>query len=250
MKKQLLYFCIFSIYSFAVKAQEGDSIHSEGPFSEARYHYFLKTLVFFNEYLDTDSGSYNTTQLRLLYPIGNKAWNLRFDFPLVSTNSDTSNQTGIGDIGAGISYIPYMKHNNGISLRARVISNSASSPSFGTGKWVFIPAFFFARYLKNKKYLWISSLEYQRSFAGYSNRNDVNVLALENSIFLFFGRNWIAADAAVRYNKTLDGFQNNAYLELGRKISNDDLVYIHPSIAFGNQKSYNWGLEVGFLVLF
>ena len=58
----------------------------------ARYHYFLKTILFFNEYLDTENGSYNTTQLRFLYPIGNKAWNLRFDLPLISANTNSDNK--------------------------------------------------------------------------------------------------------------------------------------------------------------
>lgn len=250
MKKFTLYFCIFYFISFLAKAQEVDSTKINSPFSEPRYHYFLRTVMIFNEYLDTDNGSFNTTDLRLLYPIGNKSWNLRFDLPLVSANTNSINKSGIGDISAAISYIPYIKHNNGIAIRAKVVSNSAHDPNFGSGKWVFVPTLFYARYLKSKKFLWISSLEYQTSFAGHSDRNDINTTAYENVIFYFFGRNWIGADVAFRYNNTVKGFQNNAYLELGRKISADDLIYIHPSYAFGGQKSYNFGLEVGILVLF
>lgn len=248
MKILQFYFCIIFLFSSAVKAQ--DTIQYNNPFSEARYHYFLKTILFFNEYLDTENGSYNTTQLRFLYPIGNKAWNLRFDLPLISANTNSDNKTGIGDVSAGISFIPYMQRNNGIALRARVVSNSASDPSFGSGKWVFIPTVFYGRYLQSKKYLWISSLEYQTSFAGSSSRNDINVTAFENVILWFFGRNWIAVDAAFRYNNTVKGYQNNAFLEFGRKITPDNLIYIHPSIAFGGQKTYNYGLEAGILILF
>lgn len=250
MKKFILYFCIFYFISFHIKAQVSDTTKSNNPFAEARYHYFLKTVILFNEYLDTDNGSYNTTQLRLLYPIGNKAWNLRFDVPLISANTNSVNKTGIGDIGAGISYIPFIKNNNGLAIRARVISNSAQDPNFGSGKWVFIPTVFYARYLKTKKFLWISSLEYQASFAGQSDRSDISITAYENVVLYFFGRNWISADAAFRYNNTVKGFQNNAFLEYGRKISADDLIYIHPSYAFGGQKTYNFGLEIGILVLF
>ncbi|PWB22320.1 lipid A phosphoethanolamine transferase [Flavobacterium sp. HTF] len=245
---KLLIILITLCVTFSLKAQ--DTTDSENLFSEARFHYFLKTLVLFNEYLDTDNGSFNTTQLRFLQPIGNKAWNLRFDLPLISTNTNSTNKTGIGDIGAGVSYIPYLNQSNGIAIRTRIISNSASDPNFGSGKWVFIPTVFYGKYLQNKKLLWISSLEYQASFAGSANRADINIAAFENVLFCFFGKNWVAADAAFRYNNTVDGFQNNAFLEFGRKITPVNLVYIHPSAAFGGKKTYNYGIEAGILILF
>lgn len=246
---KLRLFCFLSfIVTISTKAQ--DTIGSKSPFSEARYNYFLKTILLFNEYLDTDSGSYNTTQLRFLHPIGNKAWNLRFDLPLISTNTNSINKTGIGDVGVGVSYIPYLERKNGIALRARVVSNSASDPNLGSGKWVFIPAIFYGKYFRGKKFLWISSLEYQASFAGSSQRNNINVTAFENDLLWFFGKNWIAGDVAFRYNSNLNGFQNNAFLEFGRKITPVNLVYIHPSIAFGGQKTYNYGIEAGVLILY
>ena len=84
MKILQFYICIIFLLSSAVKAQ--DTIQFNNPFSEARYHYFLKTILFFNEYLDTDSGSFNTTQLRFLHPIANKAWNFENKLLAFSTN--------------------------------------------------------------------------------------------------------------------------------------------------------------------
>ncbi|TPG44022.1 lipid A phosphoethanolamine transferase [Flavobacterium pectinovorum] len=248
MKKLQLFFWIFFLFTLSIKAQ--DTAETNSPFSEARYNYFLKTILLFNEYLDTDTGSFNTTQLRILHPIGNKAWNLRLDVPLISTNTSSINKTGFGDVGVGVSYIPFFKKNKGVAFRARVVSNSAVDPSLGSGKWVFIPTVFYGKYFKGKQFLWISSLEYQTSFAGSSNRNDISVTAFENVVLWFFGKNWIATDAAFRYNSRLDGFQNNAFLEFGRKITPVNLVYIHPSVAFGGEKTYNYGLEAGVLILF
>ena len=249
MKKQKLLSLLLFFIAMAVHSQ-GTEVEEKIPFIEPRYRYYLQTLVFFNEYLDTDNGSFNTTQVRALVPIGSKAWNLRFDLPLISANTNNINKTGIGDVGMGVSYIPFMKNNQGIAVRARVYANSASDPAFGSGKWVFMPAFFYGKYFNDKKFLWISSLEYQVSFAGSSERNDVNTTALETVLFYFFGKNWVAGDVALRYNGTLNGYQNNAYLELGRKITPTNLIYIHPSVAFGGEKSYNFGIEGGILVLF
>lgn len=243
---------ILSILFFLITCQltAQDTIAKSGPFSEPRYHYFLKTIIFFDEYLDTDNGSFNTTQVRVLLPIGNKAWNLRFDLPLISASTNSINKTAIGDVGMGVSYIPYMKNNNGIALRTRVYANTAADPNFGSGKWVAMPAVIYGKYFYKKKFLWLSTLEYQGSFAGADSRSDISVTVFENVVLFFFGKNWIAADAAFRYNDVLQGFQNNAFLEFGRKITPNNLVYIHPSAAFGGQKTYNFGIEAGLLVLF
>ena len=250
MKKIYTFFLLVFFIPFCIKAQDTAGA-SKNVYTEARYHYYLKTILLFNEYLDTDSGSYNTTEIRFLHPIANKAWNLRVDLPLVSTNSNSQNQTGIGDIGAGISYIPYLEHKTGgVAFRARVISNSASDHARGSGKWVFAPAVFYGKYLKKDKILWISSLESQLSFAGSENRDDINTTAFENYFMFIIGKNWIAADAAFRYNATNKGFPNNVFLEFGRRITANDMAYIHPSVGFGNHKSYNFGIEVGMLILF
>ena len=79
MRKIQVFSILFFLFNNLLSAQENDTLQS--PFSEPRYHYFLKTIILFDEYLDTDNGSINTTQVRVLLPIGNKAWNLRFDLP-------------------------------------------------------------------------------------------------------------------------------------------------------------------------
>lgn len=253
MKKLPLFFFICFLITFSARAQDSSDIdiNSSNLYSEARYHYYLKTILLFNEYLDTDNGSFNTTELRFLHPIANKAWNLRVDLPLVSSNTSSINKTGIGDIGVGVSYIPYLEQKNGgIAFRARVLSNSAADPALGSGKWIFAPAVFFGKYLIPNKLLWITSLENQSSFAGSSNRNDINTTAFENYFMYIIGKNWIAADAAFRYNAINKGFPNNAFVEFGRKITKNDMAYVHPSIAFGSYKTYNFGIEVGMLILF
>jgi hypothetical protein len=249
MNKHFLFYCLSCLCAFFVNAQ--DTIkQAKNPYTEARYHYYLKTILLFNEYLDTDTGSYNTTELRFLHPIANKAWNLRVDLPLISTNTNSLNKTGIGDISAGISYIPYLNHSRGIAFRARMISNSAADPALGTGKWVFAPAIFYGAYFNKRKMLWIASLENQLSFAGSDNRSDINTTAFENYFMFILGKNWIAADAAFRYNATNKGYPNNAFIEFGRKITKNDMAYIHPSVAFGGHKTYNFGIEAGMLILF
>jgi hypothetical protein len=249
MKKLQFTFLLSFLIICTLQAQ--DTIQHNNPLGEARFNYFKETILIFNEYLDTDSGSFNTTNLRFLHPVGNRAWNFRVDIPLISTNTTSANKTGLGDIALGVSYIPFLNHKKGIAIRAKITSNSASDPNFGSGKWVFTPTFFLGNYLgKEKKYLLLSSLENQMSFAGSSTRNKVNTTVLENTLLYFFGKNWFGTNVAFRYNATVEGFQNSSFIEYGRKITPDSMFYIHPSVAFGGAKSYNYGMELGVLILF
>jgi hypothetical protein len=249
MKNTLFLIVLNAFFCYSVYPQ--GSQYEENPFKEARINYFKQTILVFNEYLDTDNGSFNTTDIRLIMPIGDKSWNIRADLPLVSINTAGLNKTGPGDFSFGATYIPYINKKRGIAIRTRIITNSANDPKLGSGKWIVVPALFYGQFIgSNRRFLWFSSLEHQSSFAGSANRNTINTSIFENLVIHYFGKNWIGSDVAFRYNTTLNGFQNNAYLELGRKITPSNLAYIHPSVAFGGKKAYNYGLEAGILILF
>ncbi len=249
MKKTFYLFLLIITVANPVNAQ--DTLQCANPLAEVRFNFFKNSVILFNEYLDTDSGSFNTTNLRVLYPIGKKTFLLRVDVPLISANTFSINKSGLGDLAVSASYIPYVKNKTGIAIRAKITSNSANDPNFGTGKWVFTPTFFLGNYIgSHKKYLWLASLENQMSFAGDSNRNKVNTTVLDNTMLYFFGKNWLGANTAIRYNHTIDGFQNTAFIEFGRKFTANDMFYIHPSLGYGGEKAYNYGFELGVLILF
>ena len=96
----------------------------------------------------------------------------------------------------------------------------------------------------------ISDLEYQFSFTGSKNRADIRTTVLESTLIYSFAKNWISSNIAFRYNETRQGFQNSTFVEFGRKLTPDSLFYIYPSLAFGDQKTYNYGLELGVVILY
>ena len=143
----------------------------------------------FNEYLETKNGSFNTTNFRILKPLGNRAWTIRFDAPLISTNSNTINKSGLGDLSLATSFIPYLTKKSGIATRLKIASNSANNPNFGSGKWVISPAIFYGTYIDtNKKLLLISDLEYQFSVAGSKNRADIRTTVIESTLIYSFAK--------------------------------------------------------------
>lgn len=246
----LLFFLILSLPS--LQAQEKKEIREgKNPFSEARFSYFKETIILLNEYLDTKNGSFNTTNFRILKPIGNRAWTVRFDAPLISTNAISINKSGLGDLSLSTSFIPLLTKKAGVATRLKLTTNSASDPNFGQGKWIIAPAIFYGRFVdKNKKLLIISDVEYQYSFAGSESRLDVRTAVFENTFIYSFSKNWLSTNVSFRYNDVRNGFQNSTFLEFGRKLTPDSLCYIHPSLAFGDQKTYNYGFELGMVILF
>ncbi|MBX9808610.1 MAG: lipid A phosphoethanolamine transferase [Flavobacteriaceae bacterium] len=205
MKKS--FFILIFVFTVPIAVNAQDTLKYANPLTEVRFNFFKHSVILFNEYLDTNSGSFNTTNLRVLYPIGNRSWLLRVDVPLISANTTSINKSCMGDLAVAASYIPYVKNITGIAIRAKTTSNSANDPNFGSGKWVFTPTLTMGNYLGNhKKYLWLTVLENQMSFAGDSNRNIVNTSVFENTLLYFLGKNWFGVNTAFRYNHTIDGF--------------------------------------------
>lgn len=238
--------------SIGIQAQKKNDIRNQpNPFTEPRFTFFKETILLYNEYLDRNNGSFNTTNLRILKPMGSRAWNIRLDVPLISTNSNSVNSTALGDVSFSGSFIPFLTERNGISTRVRVVIPSAHSPSFGLGKWIVAPAIYYGTLIgDHKNFLFITDIEYQHSVAGSNNRDAIRTVAYDNILTYRFGKNWISGNMTFRYNFTLNGFQNSSFVEYGRKITPDALFYLHPSIAFGGEKFYNYGMEVGMIILF
>jgi hypothetical protein len=110
MKK--LYFVLVFVFIAIVSVNAQDAIKDNNPLTEVRFNLFKHSMTLFNEYLDTDNGSFNTTNLRVLYPIGNRYWLLRVDVPLISANTTSINKSGLGDIAVAASYVPYVRNKN------------------------------------------------------------------------------------------------------------------------------------------
>lgn len=260
MTKKSLYLTLFSILFLSITsiAQEGSKKKSieelkdeKNPLNFARVNFYKNTVVFFNEYLDTDSGSFNTTDLRYTHPFKNRSWNFRADIPLVSGTTSSINKTAIGDISFSVAHIPYLTNNKGVSFRARITTNSSNNPDFGSGKWVFTPTVFYGQYLNKKgSFLWTAYLENKFSFAGNSDRSDINALTFDNAITYSFSKNWIAADFSAGYNFISETNPYALALEYGTKFTPDTMLYFHPSIGIGSERQYNYGVEFGVVILY
>ena len=248
-----LFLIIFLFFPYFLKSQDdlNEKINEDSAVIKTKYNYFHNTFIFFNEYLDTPNGSFNTTEARVEFPVFNKAWDMRFEVPLVSAENSTKNKTGLGDISAVLTYLPFfVKDKHAIFVRTKITSNSASDKNFGYGKWIIRPAIFYQKpFGKNNQFLWISSIEYRRSVFGQKNRDKVERLSFENLIQYSFSKYWVSANFNLYRNIFLSHFENTAFTEFGVNLSKFSL-YVHPSIGLGNHQFYNYGLEFGIFTKF
>jgi len=260
MVKNTLYFFVvlmlsLSISTYAQEIGKKKSLYELkdeiNPLNFARVNFYKNTLVFYNEYLDTESGSINTTDFRYTHPFKNRSWNFRTDIPLISGNTSSENKTAIGDISFSIAHIPYLTNKRGVSFRARITTNSSNNKDFGTGKWVFTPTVFYGQYLNKKgSVLWTTYLENKFSFAGSSNRANINAFALNNSINYSFSKSWISSDITVGYNQISEKKPIAIAFEYGTKFTPDTMLYFHPSFGIGSERQYNHGIEFGLVILY
>jgi hypothetical protein len=250
---------VLLLLSFNCKAQDTESKKKsitqlkdeKNPLNVARVNFYKKTILAFNEYLDTDSGSFNTTDFRYTHPFKNRSWNFRADLPLVSGNTSNMNKTAIGDISFSLAHIPYLTNRRGVSIRARVTSNSSNTPEFGSGKWVFTPTVFYGQFLDKKgAILWTTYLENKFSFAGDSSRAKVNAMNFDNTVTYSFSKSWVSTELTIGYNAVSKQNPNSVALEYGTKFTPDTMLYFHPSIGLGSERGYNYGLEFGLVVLY
>lgn len=248
-----LFLILFSFSPYFFKSQD-DLNEKRNEYStviKTKYNYFYNTFIFFNEYLDTPNGSFNTTQARVNFPFFNKSWEMRFDIPLVSGENSTKNKTGLGDISAVLTYLPFfIKDKHIIFIRTKISSNSASDKNFGYGKWIITPGISYQKTFGGKnQFLWISSIEYKRSIFGEKNRNKVEKFSYENLIQYSFSKYWVSADFNLYRNIYSNSFENTFFTEFGINLSKFSL-YVHPSIGTGHTRFYNYGLEFGILAKF
>lgn len=253
LKKIINLFLFFFLFPFFVKSQDdlNEKINEDSTVIKTKYNYFHNTFIFFNEYLDTPNGSFNTSQARAAFSVFNKSWEMRFDIPLVSGESSTKNKTGLGDISAVLTYIPFfVKDKHVFFIRAKISSNSASEKNFGYGKWVITPGISYQKTFGMKnQFLWIGSIEYKRSIFGQKNRNKVEKFSFENLIQYYFSKYWLSIDFNLYRNIFSNCFENTTFTEFGINLSKLSL-YIHPSIGMGHTRFYNYGLEIGILAKF
>ena len=217
---------------------------------------FLRTLGLRNEYQRlTNDKSFNLTTLTYIEPFADGRMNLRLKAPLAYTDAAGDDEFGLGDISLRYNWLPIVDAKKGVLLGAELIADSATEDVLGRGKWTIGPSLTYAMFL-SPSVIFAPAYQHNISFAGDDNRKDVNESVID--LYMVFTatdkKSWLIVDPTLVIDWETE--QNTPFtleLEYGRNIGTllggALNAYIRPGIGIGQDRPYDWNIEVGFTVV-
>lgn len=211
-----------------------------------------RTLAISNEYrFLPDDEYYDITNLRYTEPFLDGKASVRLTVPLDGTNLTGDDEFGIGDVAAKFSWIPYLSRRQAFILSTEIYAPTASEDVLGTGKWVAAPGLTWA-YFASPEIIIAPAYIHNFSFAGDSDRAEVN-----RGDFDFYvvykphaKRWWLTSDVTASYDFEAKTAPMSWEVALGfnlGKLANGGAIngYIRPGIGIGNDRPYDFNMEVG-----
>jgi hypothetical protein len=217
---------------------------------------FLRTLGLRNEYQRlTNETSFNLTTLTYIEPFADGRMNLRLKAPFAYTNATGDDDFGLSDLSLRYNWLPVVDEKKGILLSAELIADTATEDSLGRGKWIVGPAITYAMFL-SPTVIFAPAYQHNVSFAGDGDRKDINESVID--FYLVFTaedkKSWLVIDPTIVVDWESDrNTPITLEAEYGRNIgtlSGGALnAYIRPGIGIGQDRPYEWNIEVGFTVV-
>lgn len=217
---------------------------------------FLRTLGLRNEYQRlTNDKSFNLTTLTYIQPFADGRMNVRLKAPLAYTDATGDDEFGLSDISLRYNWLAHVDASQGILLSADLTADTASEDALGRGKWYIAPGLTYAMFL-SPTMIFAPAYQHNISFAGDDNRNDINESVID-FYFVFTAadkKSWFTIDPTLVIDWEND--ENTPLtleLEYGRNIGTlwggALNAYIRPGIGIGQDRPYDWNVEVGVTVV-
>jgi hypothetical protein len=217
---------------------------------------FLRTLGLRNEYqrLPNDK-SFNLTTLTYIHPFADGRMNVRLKAPLAYTDAAGDDEFGLGDLSLRYNWLAHVDASKGILLSADISADSASEDVLGRGKWIFSPSVTYAMFV-SPTMIFAPAYQHNISFAGDDDRKDVNESVID--LYMVFTAEdkkswWIIDPALVIDWETEQNTPFTIEVEYGRNIGTllggALNAYVRPGVGIGQDRGYDWNIEIGFTVV-
>ncbi|BCG86729.1 hypothetical protein MesoLj113c_28390 [Mesorhizobium sp. 113-3-9] len=241
-----LAFAIALAFAGHAEAQEAKDTSGTNP------AVLTRTLSFSNEYRFLPGDEYcNITNVRYTEPFFDGKASVRLTLPLDATNLGGDDEFGLGDISAKLSWIPYLSSRQAFILSTEIYAPTASEDVLGTGKWVAAPGLTWA-YFASPEVIIAPAYIQSFSFAGDSDRANVN--RGDFDIYVVYKphakRWWLTSDLTASYDFEARTEPMSWEVALGfnlGRMPNGGAIngYIRPGIGIGNDRPYDFNMEVG-----
>jgi hypothetical protein len=206
------------------------------------------------EHIDLDGGvSSQEVAFEYTRPVGTGT-TLRARIPFAAVSGAGNGDLGLGDISVKVTKVLTRTPKYGVVVSMDVVAPTASRDELGSGKWVLKPNIVYAMFLKGG-HIFAPALVHNISIAGDDTRGDVNRTTLD---FYFVPRLenkklFMTIDPALTYNWESEKESAALAVTFGYKtgpmLGGRSQLSIKPSVGIGDNRSFNWGFQLGFQLL-
>lgn len=217
---------------------------------------FLRTLGLRNEYQRlTNDKSFNLTTVTYIEPFADGRMNLRLKAPLAYTDATGEGEFGVSDVALRYNWLAHVDTSKGILVGADLTADTASEDVLGRGKWIVSPLVTYAMFLSPTVIL-APTYQHNISVAGDSGRKDVNESVID--LYMVFTatdkKSWLVVDPALVIDWEAE--RNTPFtleVEYGHTIGTlfggALNAYVRPGLGIGQDRPYDWNIEVGLTVV-
>lgn len=253
---QILRYKFLAIISFAASITAYAADSPEKPDNGTDPTRFSTTATIQYEHIDLQEGfNANTLKLSYIQPLGAAArTNLRLQMPVVSNDILGNNAYAIGDFSLKMNHVYDVNQQRGIVIGGELVFDTAHRDELGTGKNVFKGTYIYAKFLKGGA-IFAPAIVHSVSFSGQDLRARVNNTVLDFYYVPHFvnPKVFMTIDPAISLDwetdKQFASLAVTAGYALGSAFGGSSQIFVKPSIFAGNERSANWGLEVGYKVI-
>ena len=197
----------------------------------------------------------SSTQTTLkAYHIINSAWNWGAEVPLVRYESPERSVAGLGDVMLALAYMAPESLSGGFGWGARmeVFTPTATDAHLGTGKLQLSPSAFALWAFSPKVFMALGYKHYWGEW-GASDRGDIDTGRLRfNAAFLSENKWWVLTNLYYYMDYKHTGQAEFVpEFELGTLVNEGTSLYANYHFhAGGNWHSKDWGVSIGFKILY
>ncbi len=201
-----------------------------------------------------DSGGVSTSQLTFkTYHVINPNWNWGVEVPLARFESPEKSVSGLGDVMLAFTWVrPETDKSLGYGAKMEFFMPTATDKRLGSGQLQASPAVF-GVWTNGSGFYAALGYKHYVSIVGDHAREDINYARIRGNLsYLSENKWWIQTNWYYYQNFHEKGqMEFVPELEFGTLVNEGTAFYINGSThAAGNWKSKDWGISVGFKVLY
>lgn len=200
-----------------------------------------------NSYVRLGDLYLNSTTYRHVVAVLRRRLAIGGAIPLETVNTSGRSETGLGDIGATVEWVPWLFAKGGLVVGAATTWHTATHDGLGLGVHTVMP---YGQFVvqPSARTLVAPFVAYRVGAGGDRFSPDVkDTLVGVNTVWRVSPRLWVAAVPQVVLDAARDSTYGEISGEVGHMVRRRLGAYVRPSVGYGRNgdKPYDWALTAG-----